>query len=71
MSYRAVRLTANFGALGELKSEVLNLFRKGVGETKSLKLDLAIGEKHFLKGKNGTSFLNHPGSSFSHSVEVR
>ena len=55
--YRARKLGYNFGELGQLKAQAPNWLAKATKDIDSLKLDIQIGEEHFVLGTNWCNFL--------------
>jgi hypothetical protein len=57
VSYRASKLSYNFGELGQLKSEIPSWFARAAGDLEDLNVDIQIGEQHFINGKKWYKFL--------------
>lgn len=57
VSYRASKLSYNFGALGQLKSEIPFWFARAIQDSEDLNIDIQIGEQHFITGKKWHKFL--------------
>ena len=55
--YRARKLGYNFGELGQLKAQAPNWLAKATKDIDSLKIDIQIGEEHFVFGTNWRNFL--------------
>lgn len=59
VSYRASKLPANFGSLGQLKWEIADKFSKGVNGLSEMSLDISIDPKDLIPGKQWHYFLEN------------
>jgi hypothetical protein len=59
ISYRASKLPANFGRLGQLKSEISDLFCGAISASTTLKLDISNHEKDMIPGFGWHSFVEN------------
>ena len=59
ISYRASKLPANFGRLGQLKSEISDLFCVAISASTTLKLDISNHEKDMIPGLGWHSFVEN------------
>jgi len=59
VSYRASKLPANFGSLGQLKWEIAHQFLKAVGESREMSLDISVDLKDRIPGKQWHVFLEN------------
>jgi hypothetical protein len=59
VSYRARKLPANFGSLGQLKWEIGDRFLKAVGEWSEISLDISVDPKDRIPGKKWHDFLEN------------
>jgi hypothetical protein len=59
VSYRASKLSANFGSLGQLKWEIAERFLKAIEGLNKMKLDISIDPKDWISGKHWHHFLEN------------
>ena len=59
VSYRASKLPANFGSLGQTKWEIANRFLKAAGESGEMILDISVDPKDRIPGKRWHDFLEN------------
>jgi len=59
VSYRASKLPANFGSLGQLKSEIAERFCRAIDNLIPLKLDISIETKDMIPGTRWHSFVEN------------
>jgi len=59
VSYRASKLPANFGSLGQLKWEIARRFLKAIGESCEMILDISTDSKDRIPGKRWHDFLEN------------
>ena len=59
VSYRASKLSANFGSLGQLKWEIAERFLKAIEGLNNMKLDISIDPKDWISGKHWHHFLEN------------
>ena len=59
ISYRASKLPANFGCLGQLKSEIADRFCRALDTLTPLKLDISIDPKDMIAGTRWHSFVEN------------
>jgi len=59
VSYRASKLPANFGRIGQLKWEIANRFLKAAGESREISLDISVDPKDRITGKGWHDFLEN------------
>lgn len=59
VSYRASKLPANFGRVGQLKWEIAHRFLQAAGELKEMNLDISVNPKDRITGKRWHDFLEN------------
>jgi len=59
VSYRANKLPANFGSLGQLKWEIADRFINALGNNSNLNLDISIDPKKMIPGSEWHNFMEN------------
>lgn len=59
VSYRASRLLASFGRLGQLKWEIADRFKQAANAKSKLKLDISVDPKDMIPGSKWHAFLEN------------
>lgn len=59
VSYRASKLAANFGRIGQLKWEIAHRFKAALGDCPQLTLDISIDPKDMVPGERWHEFLEN------------
>ena len=58
VSYRASKMPANFGSLGQLKSEIAGSFLKALKKNSEIKTNISIKHEDMIPGKRWHEFMN-------------